>query len=106
MKHTPGPWKVVSHYVIVDNIDRGGVIAKLTGDGPIQWACEKGSTEIPYNALLIAAAPDLLKACVTALEWFIDMKTDSPYRKGYQKKFYDPIIMVLRQAISIAEKEE
>ena len=56
MKHTPGPWKMTAVQGGWDGVTSGcGEICKL-------------SLNIPENACLIAAAPDLLAACKMALK--------------------------------------
>jgi len=53
MKHTPGPWKFDDNYGCIVAPDDTTVIASLEPDADSPVA----------NALLIAAAPDLLEAC-------------------------------------------
>ena len=55
------------------------------------------------NARLIATAPELLEACKEAQAWLFDMQTDSPYRAGTNKTFYEPILDILNKAIAKAE---
>ena len=55
MKHTPGPWRVSAHDAIYsDNPDWGHTIAENVE------TC---------NRSLIAAAPELLEACKSSLDW-------------------------------------
>lgn len=60
-KHTPGPWK--TH----DNIGRKGELGIIADVAPCIIAIMGNAKEWPReaeaNARLIAAAPDLLKAC-------------------------------------------
>lgn len=57
--HTSGPWTVISGLGIAHKPD--GVIAQIKN-------IEAGYQTMEANARLIAAAPDLLKACKIALE--------------------------------------
>jgi hypothetical protein len=58
MKHTPGPWKARSRYVMTKRPDRRSenTVAECRLSG-------RHDKEDAANALLIAAAPDLLAAC-------------------------------------------
>ncbi len=65
--HTPGPWKL--HDPRPTPFD---VVAEVNGDQmPIvqltHWGTSRMGDECQANACLIAAAPDLLKACKTAM---------------------------------------
>ena len=68
--HTPGPWKVSGYHraVLESKVSKDGCsitianMPKCAGPG-----FEKGFNET--NAKLIAAAPDLLKACQEALDY-------------------------------------
>jgi len=67
-KHTPGPWEVKKEltglgnveFLITDGLDD-------TPDGADTIAHVIFSNEAQANARLIAAAPDLLEACIGAL---------------------------------------
>jgi hypothetical protein len=66
---TPGPW-VISNWDITDVFEMGHAC---------KWISQPGTTypditkdELKYNAQLIAAAPDLLEACETALSYLGD----------------------------------
>ena len=62
-KHTPGPWKVVDHLNVVTDDDTEALIARVD-DGDVSEHQAEG------DAKLIAAAPDLLRACEAALnDW-------------------------------------
>ena len=56
MKHTPGPWEKRHSYGIEINIFAGDDLVAVA----YAWEGQKGNA----NARLIAAAPDLLAACV------------------------------------------
>ena len=84
MKHTPGPWKVI----ILDNqtyinpnrrSDEYALIARIHGNAnpDLQKA----------NAHLIAAAPDLLEACIRLQYWLIGI--DGP---KHLRRFVDEAI--------------
>ena len=64
MPHTPGPWKVMG------TEDEGFTIAPCDEQGnpeePIVW--RQGGIDYRPNAVLMAAAPDLLAACELAIE--------------------------------------
>jgi hypothetical protein len=63
--YTPAPWKAVSNYVVTDNLQ----VICSTADNVrcLNFAAEVASLEDVANCNLIAAAPDLLEACKTAL---------------------------------------
>ncbi len=60
MKSTPGPWEATPGKI---------VIGKRVRNGSMDLICDLRSSpyidEIPYNSLLIAAAPELLEALET-----------------------------------------
>ena len=67
-KHTPGPWILdEDHEVVVD--EQGNCIA--------MWATDSGAPITPGDLKLIAAAPDLLKACMDLIDQVekVDYKT-------------------------------
>ena len=89
-KHTPGPWEVVRHNHIDGDLWLS-VNQSADAHGMKQWIAEikyltTGEPEQWANARLIAAAPRLLAACKTALQ-YADVST----------------AVVLRQAIAKAE---
>ena len=65
--HTPGPWSALPGHSCIGFIDiisrLDGVVAQVT-----QSDNSPSETDIA-NAHLIAAAPDLLEACVAMIEW-------------------------------------
>ena len=65
-KHTKGPWYVQGHDVMVLKPER-----EHLGEGAPETICEMISSVSPEetrcNQALIAAAPDLLEACKSAL---------------------------------------
>jgi hypothetical protein len=59
-KHTPGPWRVDSHFNI------------FYKDAMVAFPCISGGLDQKANARLIAAAPELLEALenlLKAVEW-------------------------------------
>jgi hypothetical protein len=73
MAHTPGPWRAVkqnveSFYVIyagkIQVADLYGITGERDEEGQDEFI---SNDESAANARLIAAAPDLLEACETAL---------------------------------------
>lgn len=66
--HTKGPWSAGNRQVEADD---GTLICSLSG-----WKNEGVSKA---NARLIAAAPDLLKACEAAEEWLSGWASAEPY---------------------------
>lgn len=86
-KHTPGPWSVDrSGEGVID--ERGfaiaeaanmGVLDNWESTGVVHWSRKPGVTfierseeEMLANARLLAAAPDLLKACQAFCDLFCD----------------------------------
>lgn len=63
MKHTPGPWRFNAHGAI---FGPGGEPIQTCGEYAIRFG--EGTEEAFANARLIAAAPDLLKACKMAFK--------------------------------------
>ncbi len=54
MKYTPGPWEATPGEVV--NVENSGRMVCDLRNSPLV-------KDIPYNSLLIAAAPDLWEAC-------------------------------------------
>lgn len=52
-KHTPGPWRLSHHESNISKV--------YTEDGDLIADCTIGQGQYPYNAKLIAAAPELLE---------------------------------------------
>ncbi len=62
-KHTPGPWHSTGRYV-------GSGHAKMNiCECSDNSGCWSNAPEAVANARLIAAAPELLEACMAMLEW-------------------------------------
>lgn len=87
--HTPGPWET-------SVIEKNGVIlwdvCETGGGDMIADLSECGPNNTAANAYLIAAAPELLTACKTALE--------------YLKPLYPVEHLVIERLISAVEKAE
>ena len=76
-KFTPGPW-IVDGSVIRGDSDHIGRTVAVASTLNVAWPYGRRATkEEPYNAHLIAAAPELYEAledCITALEPYDDIK--------------------------------
>lgn len=64
MAHTKGPWKQRNNQVWAIN-DGRGPNPTMVAEAKLSW---RGSNEADANARLIAAAPELLAACKSALD--------------------------------------
>jgi len=95
MKHTPGPWHIWENDPKISNSK--DYHARISGKDGFCLAIAYGQTyeEAEANALLIAAAPDLLEACKAAMLW-ID-ETFDPI------DFPTETVIKLEQAIKKAE---
>lgn len=88
-QHTPGPWSVTAHRtgdygdatVGYDN----GMIAIVAGGNWGEWrdADDNGDAEFLANARLIAAAPDLLAACLVAAPLVAAYRNDDAMWAAY-----------------------
>ncbi len=73
MSHTPAPWKIDGAHstrVLLINDAKGHAIGEIV------------DTRNPANAKLIAAAPDLLEALLTALPYVEDHEGSNVYKRG------------------------
>ena len=70
--HTPGPWHSMEFSDVVTS-QSGWVVAR---GGPVGGSRPAADEEVWANARLIAAAPDLLEACITAIDWLADKGVD------------------------------
>jgi hypothetical protein len=73
MSHTPAPWKIDGAHstrVLLINDAKGYAIGEIV------------DTRNPANAKLIAAAPDLLEALLTALPYVEDHEGSNVYKRG------------------------
>ena len=91
--HTPAPWRVEGHTteggVLTGHIISHGM--NNYGDGPDGYVCKTRGTS-DADALLIAAAPDLLKA----LKLIAEMDGDQPARSDWD------MVRIARTAIAKA----
>ncbi|SPU49868.1 hypothetical protein [Bordetella trematum] len=64
-KHTPGPWAVRYDYVVqAPSFDDGRLVPVAQ-----PYGVNSDGTDLFANARLIAAAPELLDACMAMIEW-------------------------------------
>lgn len=66
-KHTPGPWRAIIGMTLGDDEQRARTVAHLACEFQVFADAHVKSDEVPANTHLIAAAPDLLAACQSAL---------------------------------------
>lgn len=97
MAHTPGPW-TADATATVRSMD-GWIVAEVLGGGT-------GKVEMHPNARLIAAAPDLLKACKLVEEFLNALEAgvpaDDPLR-AIRRSVHAPLKAALIPAIAKAE---
>lgn len=81
-KHTPGPWEAGepstcgnAHEIAVRSPPLGVVVCSLTWIDSAISADTEAEAATRADAFLIAAAPDLLAACVAALDRLGDLPT-------------------------------
>lgn len=72
MKHTPGPWymdiRVLEEEIkVMSSVNGRHLIADLT-PSMIGHQSDTFTEEVKANARLIASAPELLEACIVALD--------------------------------------
>lgn len=86
-KHTPGPWElgIDDHLQEVTSLD--GVVCQLYEYGEIKPAKRMRNSEA--NARLIAAAPDLLEACINVTG---EPAADMPYTT------YEKLLQAIKKA--------
>lgn len=98
---TPGPWEI-SELIVNSNGERTGVFIAKTGGGIVGQSyinCTVYDLEASLrNARLMAAAPDLLEACLRARNQF--------YAAGYEPKAgsMNPAECLLAQLIAAISK--
>lgn len=100
-KHTAGPWKLGEIY----KTD----IFQDTNTGIPKWICTPGTTEPQMskqeqlaNAKLIAAAPDLLEACMKTLQYFKNASDAGKYPEFLLQENGGEGFQYLEQAIQKA----
>ena len=89
MSHTPAPWKIdgaISTRVLLINDAKGYAIGEIV------------DTRNPDNAKLIAAAPDLLEALLTALPFVEDHEGSDIYKSGAVARAVAQIKTAIKQA--------
>jgi hypothetical protein len=97
IKHTPGPWRAERHGSIMATVDGARrQVALATGDPSPVSEPDSAVAIRDANALLIAAAPDLLEVCRVALE---TLKLHDDDCGGY----FGPAIKQLETVIQQAE---
>lgn len=97
MSYTKGPWGF-EHTKTYDDLNRE--CFRVYGLGDVNIAKVSGDiTEENANAHLIAAAPDLLEACESSLEYFYRLQSEGA-------DGFDSVIEALEQAISKAEGKD
>ena len=89
MSHTPAPWKIDGAHstrvlLIIDA--KGHAIGEIV------------DTRNPANAKLIAAAPDLLEALLTALPYVEDHEGSNVYKRGAVARAVAQIRAAIEQA--------
>lgn len=82
-KHTPEPWAVGGPTEFVNQLRIEPCIGVVYGAGD----------ELAANARLIAAAPELLGACLAMLAWDEAEKTAKPFDEDGGTGFYQRIAM-------------
>lgn len=99
-KHTPGPWYQVGAWVEVED-DKTPDICTCNpadiGQDRLKWDWET----VKANAMLIAAAPDLLDALLAALPFVEDAADDETYKAHRVHK----VLKEIRNAIEKATGE-
>lgn len=116
-EHTPGPWTfdgeegivkegvVTPYHGIVTTEQRIAAIYVANDfDFPSSEAEEDFQEEAIANARLIAAAPDLLAACKTALRYLTVQIPYSPSEQGDSD--FVPTVQALRAAIAKAKGDQ
>jgi hypothetical protein len=87
--HTPAPWKIDGAHstrVLLINDAKGYAIGEIV------------DTRNPANAKLIAAAPDLLEALLTALPYVEDNEESNVYKRGAVARAVAQIKTAIKQA--------
>jgi hypothetical protein len=93
MSHTPAPWKIDGAHstrVLLINDAKGYAIGEII------------DTRNPANAKLIAAAPDLLEALLTALPYVEDHADDHAQSGVYKSGAVARAVAQIRAAIEQA----
>lgn len=102
-KHTPGPWRVVT--------EEGRPVVKCANDFYITNTVDAAGYESDddtmfANARLIAAAPDLLEALLTALPYVEDVLADKAQLACFKPGIVERHAAQIRAAIFSATGEQ
>lgn len=110
MKHTPGPWKFdtfTEHpskdggYFIYSPGEKKGLGSLFNSGKHSTYRVDSG--ECRANACLMAAAPELLKACKKALSHLAPIAASGD-KEAFVRSYLESV-MFLKQAIKEAEEE-
>jgi len=110
-KHTPGPWEADDDMVIAPGQPKRRFGSDRQFSGPfIVTQCglytSPDRETVLANARLIAAAPELLKACKSAWEWLMDIaQHNEAAHAAFVATRDNRDINVIRAAIAKAEGE-
>lgn len=101
-KHTPGPWFITGRMTkyIEARID-GGMLQEVAACGPTEADCGYGDQQ-RANAMLIAAAPDLLEALESSN---LNLHTGTMFIDGECKCSQCEFVRKARAAIAKAKGE-
>ncbi|MCK5608946.1 hypothetical protein KAR91_44140 [Candidatus Pacearchaeota archaeon] len=101
MKHTPGPWTVKVYKAHKTNKPQYEIESK-TGL-PICVVCDVSKQPVKANANLIAAAPELLQACLCALADLEGLREEGLFDDSFGKPPQIETIEELEDAIKKAK---
>ena len=91
MKHTKGPWRISDdHFIVADKGEKYQNICRLNGMDRHEAS--------EANAMLIAAAPELLEALKAVESWMDDLQSINPFTQN--------LLDNVRSAIAKAEGKE
>ena len=106
--HTPGPWRSIVDdtggqwsgwpLCIVPENDDDKSVVRTGGQWPYEWDAATSQREAVANARLIAAAPDLLEALLTALPYVEDHEESNVYKRGAVARAVAQIRAAIEQA--------
>ena len=98
-KHTPGPWRKQSNYVMAMVEGRETAIVAID-------PTDIPDSQVEANARLIAAAPDLLAATAGLAEWLRDLSEHySAFGKEIVASGLDVHAQILQRAVARARGE-
>ena len=114
VKYTPGPWmaikqrgKYVGNYCIGRKEDhgKGPLVTCISIQGPKDIVPPEYGVSAEANANLVAAAPDLLDACIEAQKWFGEPPKGDDSASPYFREI-TRLTRILKSAIDKATGEE